>query len=329
MTANTLSSKQSLKPLFTTGRYFKQKFGLSVYKIPVSIMGFTCPNIDGKVAKGGCVFCENESFSPNLGVVNLPKKFRLNQNCENIYLDNQIDQLKEQVVKTRNKLIHKFDAKRFLVYFQSFTNTYAPFETLKSLYEEALAFEGVVGLSIGTRTDAITDELLDYLENLAKNNEIWLEYGVQSCYDETLKRINRGHGFDNIVRGIKRTKNRGIKICAHLIFGLPGEDEKMMLKSVEKTVDLGIDAIKIHPLYVTKRTALAHQYTKGVFTPIEEDQYLEILMKALKIIPKDIVIQRLMAGTDDGTLLAPSWCKNLKKQRKQLRQRLEKEGYTY
>jgi len=267
-------------------------------------MGFTCPNIDGTAARGGCIFCENESFSPNIGIVTPPKRFRMNfQTKENPYLERQLKQLDEQVAETKSKLIHKFKAKKFLVYFQSFTNTYAPFETLKVLYDKALACEDVVGLSIGTRTDAISDEVLDYLEQKSKEKEIWIEYGVQSCHDATLETINRGHDFANVKEGIRRTKERGLKVCAHVIFGLPGEDEEMMLETIQKCIALDIDAIKIHPLYVTKRTALAKQYAQGKFEPIDEWTYIEILIKAIKMLPTHIVVQRVTAGIDDESEL--------------------------
>ncbi len=311
------------------GRYFRQTFGTSVYKVPVSIMGFTCPNIDGAVAKGGCIYCENESFSPNLAGVVQPKRFRLNHTSPNPLLNEQLVQLEEQVSETKSKLVHKFKAKKFLIYFQSFTNTYAPFETLKALYEKALTFEGVVGISIGTRSDAMTEEVLAYLGELAKEWEIWVEFGVQSSHNATLKRINRGHDFENASLWIEKCKAKGLKVCAHVIFGLPDETQKMMLESVQKTVALGIDAIKVHPLYVTKRTALANEYAKGMFTPMSEELYLDTLVKTLQMLPENVVVQRITAGVDDDTLIAPAWCGNLKEQRKQIRLALEKAGFYY
>ena len=330
LTATTSSSNQALTLILTTGRYFRQKFGVSVFKVPVSIMGFTCPNIDGTAARGGCIFCENESFSPNIGVVAPPNRFRMNfKTKENPHLDYQLTQLEEQVAETKSKLIHKFKAKKFLIYFQSFTNTYAPFETLKALYEKALSFEDIVGLSVGTRTDAISDEVLDYLETKSKDKEIWVEYGVQSCHDITLKTINRGHDFANVQEGIRRTKARGLKVCAHVIFGLPDEDEKMMLETIRQCIALDIDAIKIHPLYVTKRTVLAKQYAQGLFEPIDEWAYIEILIKAIKILPTHIVIQRVTAGIDDASLLAPEWCRDFKRQKHLITRELERAGFDY
>lgn len=316
--------------ILTAGRYFRQNFGCNVYKTPISILGFTCPNIDGTVAYGGCVFCENESFSPNLGVQKISKKFSLSPTSkENPYLESQLLQLEGQFKKTKIALAKKFDAKKFLVYFQSFTNTYAPFETLKALYEKALSFEDVVGLSIGTRTDSIEEQTLAYLAEKSKTKEIWIEYGIQSVYDETLERINRGHDVQNVIDYIKLTKKYGLKVCAHLIFGLPGESQEMMLESVRLAKELQVDSIKIHPLYVVKRTALANDFQAGKFTPISEEEYIDTLIKAFKILPKEIMIQRVTAGISDNTLLSPSWCADKHKQMFAIRQALEKEGFVY
>ncbi|MGK0256277.1 MAG: radical SAM protein (TIGR01212 family), partial [Arcobacteraceae bacterium] len=287
-----------MKDILTIGKYWKNKYGEKVYKVPISISGFTCPNIDGTVAKGGCSFCENESFSPN----EVDKsKFKLNlRSTENPYIDKQLLQLKMQFDATKERLQNKFGAKKFLVYFQSFTNTYAPLDTLKTLYGKALEFDDVIGLSIGTRTDCITDETLDYLEELSKTKEIWLEYGIQSVYDKTLLKINRGHDFANIQEWIKKTKDRNLLVCGHLVFGLPEETQEMMLKGVEETIKLNVDSIKIHPLYVVTNTLLTNEYRKGNFEPISEEEYLDTLVKAVKMLPEDISLSRVTAGIGDA-----------------------------
>jgi radical SAM protein (TIGR01212 family) len=316
-----------LKHLHTIGRYWKKKHGEKVYKVPISISGFTCPNIDGTVAKGGCTFCENESFSPNM-----EDKSRLKLNLHsktNPNLGKQLLQLQTQFENTKEKLENKYGVGKFIVYFQSFTNTYAPLETLKALYEKALTFENVVGLSIGTRTDSITEETLDYLADLSKTKEIWVEYGIQSIYDETLERINRGHTFANIKEWIKKTKDRDLLVCGHMILGLPDETQEMMLKGVEESVKLGIDSIKFHPLYVTKNTLLANEYKQGKFTPISEELYIDTLVKSIKILPSNVSIARITAGISDDTLLDPSWCNNKHKQMHNVKQALLKEGLIY
>jgi len=316
-----------LKHLNTIGRYWKKKHGEKVYKIPISISGFTCPNIDGTVAKGGCTFCENESFSPNLTD---KSRFKLNLNStDNPYLENQLKQLQMQFDATKERLENKFGAKKFIVYFQSFTNTYAPLDTLKALYTKALEFDNVIGLSIGTRTDCITNETLDYLEELNKTKEIWVEYGIQSVYDETLERINRGHTFGNIQEWIKKTKDRGLLVCGHMIFGLPGEDQKMMLHSVEESLKLDLDSIKFHPLYVVKNTLLTNEFLQGKFTPIGEELYLDTLVKSIKMLPDDVSISRVTAGISDDSLLSPQWCNDKHKQMHNIKQILLKEGLIY
>jgi radical SAM protein (TIGR01212 family) len=294
-----------MKKLYTFGKYLKQKFHTSVYKVPISIPGFTCPNIDGTAARGGCVFCENESFSPNL---KQKERFTLNlESNENPLLEKQLESLKFQFENTVPYLKKRFKAQKFIVYFQSWTNTYAPFETLKALYEAALSFENVVGLSIGTRTDSITDEILEYLTKLSRNSEVWLEYGIQTSNSETLKKINRGHDFANVVDTITKTKELGLNVCAHLIYGLPTETRTDWEQTFNDTMKLNIDSIKFHPMYVTKNTLLAKEYFEEKFIPINEKDYIDILVWSIKNLPENISIQRMTAGVN--TLLAPDWCR--------------------
>ncbi len=317
-----------MKRVFTIGRYFRKRFGEDVYKVPLSIQGFTCPNIDGTVAKGGCTFCLNESFSPNLAKPS--KKFYLSPNSEaNPLLQKQLEQVRIQYAATSKRLAAKYGVKKFIAYFQSFTNTYAPLDTLKALYEEALRQPGCVGLSIGTRSDSVTEEILDYLADLSKEYEVWVEYGIQSIYDETLKKINRGHDSANVKEWIEKSKEKGLKVCGHVIFGLPDENEEMMLNTVKASIEWGIDSIKIHPLYVVKNTALAVDYLKGKFKPIDEESYIELLVESIKMLPPSISVQRVTAGIEDDTLLAPMWCKNKHLQMKHIREALKKEGYVY
>jgi len=317
-----------VKKVFTIGRYFRKKYGEDVYKVPLSIQGFTCPNIDGTVAKGGCTFCLNESFSPNLAKPS--KKFYLNpKSNENPLLEKQLEQVRIQYSATSKRLARKYDVKKFLAYFQSFTNTYAPINTLKALYEEALKQPGCIGLSIGTRSDSVTDEVLDYLVELSQKYEIWVEYGIQSIYDETLEKINRGHDSANVKRWIERSKAKGLNVCGHVIFGLPDENDQIMLDTVRESIKWGIDSIKIHPLYVVKNTALAVDYLKGKFKPIDEQDYIRLLVESIKMLPSHISIQRVTAGIGDDSLLAPEWCRSKHEQMKHIRVALKEEGYIY
>ena len=319
---------KNLKEVLTIGRYFKNKFGEKVYKIPISISGFTCPNIDGTKAKGGCSFCENDSFSPNLQ--EKKTKFKLNPNIEhNPFLENQLKQLEMQFIATKKRLENKFKAKKFIVYFQSFTNTYAPLSTLKSLYEKALSFDDVIGLSIGTRTDCVTDEILDFLYEKSKQKEIWIEYGIQSFFQATLDKINRADDVENMRYWIRRTKKEGLNVCGHLIYGLPDENQEMMLETFKQTIDLKVDSIKFHPLYVVKNTLLTNEFKKGRFTPISEDLYIDTVVKSIITLPQNVSVQRVTAGIEDDTLLSPLWCKNKHQQMKKIRVALEEKGFIY
>ncbi|MBD3801576.1 MAG: TIGR01212 family radical SAM protein [Campylobacterales bacterium] len=318
------------KQIYTFGTYLQEKFGEKVFKVSISISGFTCPNIDGTVARGGCTFCENDSFSPSLDKVQPLKGFHLNlQSKENPYLPKQLEQLEKQFDVLSKRLRREYGATKFLVYFQSFTNTYAPFDTLKALYDKALSFDDVVGLSIGTRSDSITDETLDYLAQLAKTKEIWVEYGIQSVYDETLERINRGHDSANVEQWIKKSKATGLHVCGHLIFGLPGETQAMMLETAAKAYEWGIDSVKYHPLYVVTRTALANEYARGEFTPITEEEYLDTLLKAIEMKPEKVSVQRITAGIDNDTLIAPEWCRDRNTQVRHINAALKTIGMKY
>ena len=319
-----------MKQIYTFGNYLRKKFHAKVYKVGINISGFTCPNIDGTVAKGGCTFCENDSFSASTNETKELKGFHLNLDSkENPFLEKQLEQLQLQfdAISTRQK--REYGAKKFIVYFQSFTNTYAPFETLKALYEKALAFDDVVGLSIGTRSDSITQETLDYLASLAKTKEIWIEFGIQSVYDTTLEKINRGHDSANVKEWILKSKAAGLNVCGHLIFGLPDETQEMMLKTAKEAYSWGIDSVKYHPLYVVKRTALANEYMRGEFTPINEAEYLDTLIKALQMKPENVNVQRVTAGINDDSLLAPQWCRDKNEQIKHINTALKKVGLKY
>ena len=318
------------KQIFTFGNYLKDKFGCKVYKVGINISGFTCPNIDGTVAKGGCTFCENDSFSASTGEVQELKGFHLNlESKTNPNLELQLKQLESQFNAISKRQVDEYKAEKFLVYFQSFTNTYAPFETLKALYDKALSFDNVVGLSIGTRSDSITNETLAYLAELNKTKEIWIEFGIQSVYDETLDKINRGHSSDNVKEWIIKSKDAGLHVCGHLIFGLPGENQEMMLETSKAAYEWGIDSVKYHPLYVVKKTALGNDFIKGNFTPITEEEYLDVLVKSIQMKPLHVNVQRVTAGIDDDSLLSPDWCRNKNTQIKNINKKLKTIGLKY
>lgn len=243
-----------MEQIYTYGNYLSKKFGCKVYKVGINISGFTCPNIDGTAAYGGCTFCENDSFSASTNQIQELKGFHLNlHSTENPFLKKQLQQLEIQFNAISKRQKSEYGAQKFIVYFQSFTNTYAPFDTLKALYEKALSFDNVLGLSIGTRSDSVTDETLDYLAKLSREKEIWIEFGIQSVYDETLKKINRGHDSANVKKWITKAKTKGLNVCGHLIFGLPDETKEMMLETSKQAYEWEIDSVKYHPLYVVKK----------------------------------------------------------------------------
>ncbi|WP_031348021.1 TIGR01212 family radical SAM protein [Sulfurimonas hongkongensis] len=319
-----------MQQIYTFGNYLKSKYGCKVYKVGINISGFTCPNIDGTVAKGGCTFCQNDSFSASTGETQELKGFHLNlTSTHNPNLQKQLLQLQTQFDAISKRQQVEYGAEKFLVYFQSFTNTYAPFETLKALYDRALSFKNVVGLSIGTRSDSITDETLEYLAKLNEDKEIWVEFGIQSIYDETLQKINRGHTSQMNKEWIKKSKKLGLNVCGHLIFGLPGETQEMMLETAKEAYEWGIDSVKYHPLYVVKRTSLANDFLKGKFTPISEDAYLEVLTKALKMKPQNVTVQRVTAGIDDSSLLSPDWCRDKNSQIRNINKALRPHELKY
>ncbi len=319
-----------MQQIYTYGSYLREKFGAKVYKVGINISGFTCPNIDGTVAKGGCTFCENDSFSASTDEVQELKGFHLNLDSkENPFLEKQLLQLQQQFNAISKHQKDAYGAEKFIVYFQSFTNTYAPFETLKALYDKALSLENVVGLSIGTRSDSITDETLHYLSKLAKTKEIWIEFGIQSVYDVTLEKINRGHDSANVKKWILKSKEAGLNVCGHLIFGLPDETQEMMLETSKQAYEWGIDSVKYHPLYVVKRTALANEYIRGKFEPISEELYLDTLVKSILMKPENVSVQRVTAGINDDSLLAPQWCRDKNEQIKHINKALKKVGLKY
>ena len=266
--------------------YLRGLFGCRVQKISIDA-GFSCPNRDGTISRGGCSYCNARGSGTGAHTLGLS--------------------VTDQLLKSRQVLARRYKAKKFIAYFQSYTNTYAPLSTLKALYAEALAVEDVVGLSIGTRPDCVDRPILDLLQAYAQDYLVWLEYGLQSAHDRTLTRINRGHDVQCFKNAVALTKNRGIKICAHIILGLPGESRHHMMETADFIASMGIDGIKLHLLYVVKGTPLEHLYRKGDYTCLEQRAYVDRVCDFLERIPADIVIQRLTGDPHPEELVAPQW----------------------
>lgn len=277
----------------TTGRYrrlsqhLRERFGEPVYRVTVDA-GFTCPNVDGTVAKGGCVYCDNRSFSPNR---RLPRRG----------IRAQIDHGIEILGK-------RYGVRRFLAYFQAATNTYAPVDKLRRLYDEALEHPQIAGLAIGTRPDCVGDDVLVLLAEYGKRMYVCLELGLQTIHDRSLEWMNRGHGLASFVDAVRRCTGLPIELCAHVILGLPGESRDEMLATAEVLASLPVQGVKIHNLHVVRDTPLAEQYACGTARMLEFDEYVSIVCDFLERLPAERVIHRLSGDAPPNYLVAPQWC---------------------
>jgi len=271
----------------TFGQDLLRRHGERVHKLAINA-GFTCPNRDGSKGRGGCTFCNNVSFSPNAR--------------------NEPDVL-GQLAAGREVLAKRTGAKKFLAYFQAYTNTYADVEELDMMYRQALSAPGVVGLSVGTRPDCVPPAVLDLLASYRdQGHEVWLELGLQSAFDSTLEKVNRGHGFAEYQQAVAAAHARGLSVCTHLIVGLPGETASDSLQSLELVLTLGVEGLKIHPLHVVKGTMLANQWRRGEYQPLEFADYVETVVQMVALTPADVVFHRLTGTAPANVLLTPQWC---------------------
>jgi hypothetical protein len=272
----------------TFGQDLKRRYGARVHKLAINA-GFTCPNRDGSKGRGGCTFCNNVSFSPNA---------------------RQHPDVAAQIAAGRAVLARRTGAKRFIAYFQAYTNTYADVRSLKRLYDAALAEADVIGLSVGTRPDCVPDVVLDLLLSYQdQGREVWLELGLQSAFDTTLERVNRGHGFAEYRHAVRRARSRGLKVCTHLIVGLPGEGPSHAAGSLDRVLNQGVDGLKLHPLHVVKGTRLANTWRRGGYQPWSLSDYLTTAADLVEQTPPEVVFHRLTATASSDILLAPDWCR--------------------
>lgn len=274
------------KKYYDYNTYLREIFGCRVQKISIDA-GLTCPNRDGSISASGCIYCNARGSGTGLF--------------------SQGVSVGEQITRSKAFMAKRYNARKFIAYFQSFSNTYAPVSILKRLYEEALAVPDVVGLSIGTRPDCIDQEVLNLIEGYTDKYLVWIEYGLQSYHDQTLRLINRGHDFECFKKAVGLTQNRGIKICIHLILGLPGENRDMMLETARKIAEMKIDGVKLHLQYVIKGTYLEDIYNTGRYQCLKQHEYVEILCDVLELLPSEMVIQRLTGDPHPQELVAPSW----------------------
>ncbi len=271
----------------TFGQAMLARYGERVHKIAIDA-GFTCPNRDGTIGRGGCTFCNNVSFSPN---------------------GRRPNQITDQIEAGRKVIRKRTGAKKYIAYFQAYTNTYADVRELTRLYDEALREPDVIGLDVGTRPDCVPDEVLDLLVDYQQQGyEVWLDLGLQSAHDASLVHVNRGHGFAEYEEAVVKARSRGIKVCTHLILGLPGESTEHHISSLERVLELGVDGLKFHPLHVVKGTQLANEWRRGEYQPLTLEQYVSDVVELVRRTPDEVIFHRLTGTASADVLLAPQWC---------------------
>ncbi len=285
---NPYPHSDSNKRYQTYEYYARRRFGGRCVKLPLDA-GFTCPNIDGRCATGGCIYCSGRGsgdFAPE-----------------------SILHVREQIRLQKENYAHKWDTARCIAYFQAHTNTYAPLPRLKALFEEALCEEGIVGLHIATRADCLPAKTVEYLASLSERTYLCVELGLQSSSDETAKRINRGHDFAAFLDGYERLRRASdrIRICVHIILGLPEEEDETMLQTVRDVAALAPDEVKLHLLHVLDGTPMAKLYRSGAYTPLSQEHYVRLVADAIELLPPETVIARLTGDGMGDALLAPDW----------------------
>ncbi len=271
-------------------RHLREKFGCRVHRVAVDA-GFTCPVRNGTKGKEGCLYCDEAG-------------------ARAAYCEPQLP-IPEQVRQGIAIMRRRFKAEKFIIYFQPYTNTYAPVDKLKQIYDAALDVdENIIGLAIGTRPDCVSDEVLDLLVQYNTKYYLWIEYGLQSASNETLKRINRGHSVEDFINVVQKTHQRGIRVCAHVILGLPGEKPEEMLASADLINQLKIEGVKIHSLYISRGAPLAKLYEEGKIGVITLEEYIQIVCDYLEHLSPEVLIHRLVGEARIGDLIAPLWCSN-------------------
>lgn len=285
---NPYSNSDTNKRYYTYDYYLRRTFGSKCMKIPIDA-GFTCPNIDGRCAHGGCIYCSPRGSGD--------------------FAQESVMPTEEQFEIVKSQLSSKWKTDKYIPYFQAHTNTYAPLEIIREKIEPVMQKEGVVALNIATRADCLEDDVVEYLCGLAERTTLTVELGLQSSNDETARIINRGHNYEDFLVGyekLRRASNK-INICVHIIFGLPGEDREMMLKTVKDVAKLCPEQVKIHLLHVIRNTAMAKIYLSGGYTPMTMEDYVDTVAEALTYLPPDTVIGRLTGDGMQSELLAPDW----------------------
>lgn len=279
--------KDTLKRYNDFNTYLKGIFKERVQKISLDA-GLSCPNRDGTISRSGCIFC-NQYGSGTAAFIK-----------EGLSIE-------EQIFRARKFLSKRYKAKKFIAYFQSFSNTYAPVSKLKSLYDQALVYKDIVGLAIATRPDCINDEILNLISSYKQKHLVWIELGLQSAHDTTLKLINRGHDVACFEKSVLMADRYGLNVCVHIILGLPGENREMMLQTISFLSRLPFQGIKIHLMYVEKDTQLAKLYETGKLNCLKQDEYVNLVVDCIERLPPNVIIQRLTGDPRKSALIAPNW----------------------
>ena len=267
--------------------YLREIFGERVQRIPLDA-GLSCPNRDGKISSGGCIYCDSRGSGTGA-------------------LLNQGLPIQDQIARGRSHAERKYGAKKFIAYFQSFSNTYAPILQLKKIFDAGLLSPDVVGLFVATRPDCVDSGVLSLLSSYQKDHLVWIEYGLQSAHDSTLLAINRGHDVGCFETAVRMAYQYGLNVCTHVILGLPGETRAMTLETARYLSSLPVSGVKIHLLYVVKGTRLADLYRKGAYTCLSREEYVDLVVDFLELLPPDLVIQRLTGDPVPSELVAPGW----------------------
>ena len=274
------------KRYHTWNYYLRNTFGEKIFKVSINA-GFTCPNIDGKITYGGCTYCSKEGSGDFAG--------------------NPKDDLIKQFYDIREMMLKKWPKAKYIGYFQAYTNTYAPLEVLKEKYETILELEDVIGLSISTRPDCLPDDVVEYLGELNKRTNLWVELGLQTIHDSTSKLINRGHDYQTFLDGVEKLKAKNIKVIVHIINGLPGEDYNMMMETAKAVSKMGVDGIKIHLLHVIKNTPMEKMLQNGMLKLMDQDEYINLVCDQLEILPEEMIVHRLTGDGKREDLVGPLW----------------------
>jgi uncharacterized protein len=274
------------KRYHTWSRHLKDEFGFKVFKVALDA-GFDCPNRDGTVAFGGCTFCSVAGSGDFAG--------------------DRAKPIDVQFAEVRDRMHEKWREGKYIAYFQAYTNTHAPLPVLKEKFEAALAQPRVIGLSIGTRPDCLPDDVVDYLAELNERTYLWVELGLQTVHERTAKLVNRAHDYDTYIKGVQKLRKHGIRVCTHIINGLPLEDKEMMMETARQVAKLDVQGIKIHLLHLLKGTPMVKQYEKGLLEFLTKDEYINLVVDQLEILPPGMIVHRITGDGPLDLMIGPMW----------------------